>query len=157
VANRRLLESDCVAARDFRQQRVETSPDAGHLEMVGFHLVEHVQHHPVVLAVEALAQAREHVDFLVLVVARRGLVEVAADRGRRHLRVLVGAMRGEVLGEPAQQHREALDALVTRQPHLDRLVEAGARRAEIDRACHATPPASHASGCFVSATETMYA
>jgi hypothetical protein len=46
---------------------------------------------------------------------------------------------------------------VASEPHLDRLVEAGARRAEIDRACHAIPPASRACGSLVGAIEATWA
>jgi hypothetical protein len=62
-----------------------------------------------------------------------------------------------MVGEARKQRREALHALVAREPHLDRLVEPGARCAEIDRARHCSPPASGPSGLFVSATVTMYA
>ena len=86
-----------------------------------------------VVAAAALAQQREHVDFLVLVMARRGLVEIAPDRSRAHLRFLVGTGALQVHAQPLQQRGKAPDTLVTRQPHPDRLVKAGIGTAKFDR------------------------
>jgi hypothetical protein len=68
------------------------------------------------------------VALLVLVVRRRGQVEVAHHVARRVLRLPVAAGRGQVPGQPFQQVDHALHTLVATGQHLEGVVEAGGRR-----------------------------
>ena len=74
------------------------------------------------------AHQREHVLLLVLVVGRRGDVEVAHHVARRAHRHLAVARRvagfGQVRDQTRQQLQRAIRALVAGREHLERLVEA---------------------------------
>ena len=62
--------------------------------------------------------------FLVLVMQRRGEVEIAQHIRRRRLRLLIMPVFIDVAHQPAQQRQTAAHAVVTRQQHLERLFEA---------------------------------
>ncbi len=90
------------------------------------------------------AQQRQHVALLVLVVLRRGAVEVAHHVARRIGGHRVGAVLAQVLLQARQQREHARHAIVAGGQHLEGLFEARPRALmqRKDRAHRRSPGAS---------------
>ena len=84
----------------------------------------------------AQRQHREHVQLLVQVVLRGGLVEIAHHVARGLAGLLVRAVRAHVLAQARQQAQHALDALVAGLQHLERFLEARAAARPAGDPCH---------------------
>ena len=75
------------------------------------------------------AQGGEDMALLVLVVRRRGEVEVAHHVARGLARGVVAAHVPQVRAQPSQQPQHAVHPLVAGGQHVEGMLEAGRRRA----------------------------
>jgi hypothetical protein len=117
---RRLIQRRrCRIVAPAQQHPARPSPALGHAHVV---IPQHGDRFPQG-RIGAVGQRRKHVQFLVLMVQRRGNIEVAQHIGRGRSGRTVMPARIEVFDEPPEQVQRALDAFVAGPQHLEGLLE----------------------------------